>query len=153
MKIKIEKNIGKKTQLLCGFVFENSNKVLGMDEFDTKTTSVINQSIKDMEGKLGKISIIPILGQRSTQRILLAGLGKKEDMTKDTIRFVSGKIAQKAREIKIKEFSIIVPPNIVTDQTLSVAQIVEGSKMSLYKFDKFKTEKIESFSKSYSYCI
>ena len=142
MKIKIEKKIEKKTQLLCGFVFENSNKVLGMDEFDAKTTSIINQSLKDMEGKLGKINIIPISEQRSIQRILLAGLGKKEDMTKDTIRFVSGKIAQKAREIKIKEFSIIVPPNSVTDQTLSVAQIVEGSKMSLYKFDKFKTDKM-----------
>ena len=144
MKIKIEKNIGRKTQLLCGFVFENSNKVLGMSEFDTKITSVINQSLKDMEGKLGKLSIIPISGQNSIQRILLAGLGKKENMTKDTIRFVSGKIAQKAREIKMKEFSIIVPPNIVTDQTLSVSQIVEGSKMALYKFDKFKTEKADN---------
>ena len=108
MKIKIEKNIGKKTQLLCGFVFENSNKVLGMGDFDSKITSAINQSLKDMEGRLGKLSIIPIPGQNSIQRILLAGLGKKENMTKDTIRFVSGKIAQKAREIKIKEFSIIV---------------------------------------------
>ena len=142
MKIKIEKNIGKKTQLLCGFVFENSNKVLGMNEFDAKTASVINQSLKDMEGKLGKLSIIPTSGQNSIQRILIAGLGKKENMTKDTIRFVSGKIAQKAREIKMREFSIIVPPNIVTDQTLSVSQIVEGSKMALYKFDKFKAEKI-----------
>ena len=141
MKIKVEKNIGKKTQLLCGFVFENSNKVLGMEGLDAKTTSLINQSLKDMKGKLGKLNIIPISGQGYIQRILLAGLGKKENMTKDTIRFVSGKIAQKAREIKMKEFSIIVPPNIVTDQTLSVSQIVEGVKMSLYKFDKFKTEK------------
>ena len=64
-------------------------------------------------------------------------------MTQDTIRFVSGKIAQKARELKLKEFSIITPPNFVIDQISSVSQIIEGSKMALYKFDKFKTEKSE----------
>ena len=142
MKIKSENSV-KNTQLLCGFVLENSNKVLGLKKFDTKTTSAINQSLKDMEGKLGRFSIIPVPGKKPAQRILLAGIGKKENLTKDTIRNISGKIAQKARELKLKEFSIIVPPNVVIDQISSVSQIIEGSKMSLYKFDKFKAEKAE----------
>ena len=50
---------------------------------------------------------------------MIAGVGKKEDITKDTIRYVSGKIAQKARELKLKEFSIIVPPTFVIDQISS----------------------------------
>jgi len=142
MKIKSENSV-KNTQLLCGFVLENSSKVLGLKKFDTKTTSAINQSLKDMEGKLGRFSIIPIPGKKPVQRILLAGIGKKENLTKDTIRNISGKIAQKARELKLKEFSIIAPPSFVMDQTSSVSQIIEGSKMSLYKFDKFKAEKAE----------
>ena len=142
MKIKTESSTKKKTHLLCGFVLENSNTVLGLGKFDGKISPTINQSLKDMGGKLGKISIIPTPKGKPAQRILLAGLGKKENLTKDTIRFVSGKIAQKARELKLKEFSIIVPPSFVTDQISSVSQIVEGSKMSLYKFDKFKAEKI-----------
>jgi len=144
MKIKTESSTKKKTQLLCGFVLENSNKVLGLGKFDTKTSSAINQSLKDMQGKLGKSNIIPVPGKKHAQRILLAGLGKKENLTKDTIRLVSGKIAQKARELKLKEFSIITPPSFVTDQISSVSQIVEGSKMALYKFDKFKSEKIDN---------
>ncbi|MDH3736558.1 MAG: leucyl aminopeptidase [Nitrosopumilus sp.] len=144
MKIKTESSTKKKTHLLCGFVLENSNTVLGLGKFDVKITSAINQSLKDMGGKFGKISIIPAPKGKPAQRILLAGLGKKENLTKDTIRFVSGKIAQKARELKLKEFSIIVPPSFVTDQISSVSQIVEGSKMSLYKFDKFKEEKAGS---------
>jgi len=143
MRIRIE-NSKKKTNLLCGFVLENSTTVLGLEKFDAKTSSVIEQSVKDMEGKLGKLSIIPFSGKNSIQRILLAGLGKKENMTKDTIRTVSGKIAQKARELKIKEFSIIAPPSFVEDTISSVSQIVEGSKMGLYKFDNFKSEKSES---------
>ena len=142
MRIKSENSV-KNTQLLCGFVLENSNKVLGLKKFDTKTTSAINQSLKDMEGKLGRFSIIPVPGKKPAQRILLAGIGKKENLTKDTITNISGKIAQKARELKLKEFSIIAPPNVVIDQISSVSQIIEGSKMSLYKFDKFKAEKAE----------
>jgi len=145
VKIKTENSTKKKTSLLCGFVLENSNKVLGLPKFDTKTTSAINQSLKDMEGKLGKLSIIPIPG-KPVQRILLAGIGKKENLTKDTIRFVSGRIAQKARELKLSEFSIISPPSFVIDPISAVSQIIEGSKMALYKFEKFKTEKIETFS-------
>ncbi len=144
MRTKTESSTKKNTHLLCGFVLENSNKVLGLGKFDVKTTSAINQSLKDMGGKLEKLNIIPVPGKKSAQRILLAGLGKKENLTKDTIRLVSGKIAQKARELKLKEFSIIAPPSFVTDQISSVSQIVEGSKMALYKFDKFKTEKVDN---------
>ena len=144
MKIKTESSTKKKTQLLCCFVLENSNKTLGLGKFDAKTSSAINQSLKDMQGKFGKLNIIPIPGKKHAQRILLAGLGRKENLTKDTIRLVSGKIAQKARELKLEEFSIITPPSFVTDQISSVSQIVEGSKMALYKFDQFKTEKIDN---------
>jgi len=98
-----------------------------------------------MEGKLGNLSVIPMPGKKPVQRILLAGIGKKESLTKDTIRFVSGKIAQKARELKLSEFSIISPPSFVTEPTSAVSQIVEGTKMALYKFEKFKTEKVETF--------
>jgi leucyl aminopeptidase len=143
VKIKTESSAKKKTDILCGFVLEDSNKVLGLPKFDTKISSSISQSLKDMNGKLGKITIIPIPGKKQTQRILLAGIGKKENLTQDTIRFVSGKIAQKVRELKLKEFSIIAPPTFIYDSISSVSQIIEGTKMSLYKFDKFKTEKAD----------
>ncbi|MDC0896488.1 MAG: leucyl aminopeptidase [Nitrosopumilus sp.] len=143
MKIKTENSTKRKTELLCGFVLEDSNKVLGLPKLDTKTSFVINQSLKDMGGKMGKLTIIPVPSKKQAQRILLAGIGKKENITQDTIRFVSGKIAQKARELKLKEFSIIVPPTFVMDSISSVSQIIEGTKMSLYKFDKFKTEKVD----------
>jgi len=143
MKIRTGNSVKIKTSLLCGFVLENSNSVLGFGKYDAKTTSAINQSLKDMEGKLGRISLIPMPGKNPAQRILLAGIGKKENLTNDTIRHVSGKIAQKSRELKLKEFSIVTPPSFVMDSISSVPQIIEGCKMSLYKFDKFKAEKAE----------
>jgi len=141
MKIRVENpNNSKKTMMLCGFVLEDSDKVLGFEKLDSKVISSLKQSIKDMGGMFGKIAYIPSEGKMS-QRILLAGLGKKENFTNDTIRFVSGKIAQKARELKLKEFSIIVPPSSIVDPIFAVSQIVEGCKMSLYKFEKYKSKK------------
>jgi len=85
MKINSESSAKKKTELLCGFVLEDSNKVLGLPKFDIKTSSSINQSLKDMNGKLGKLTIIPIPGNKQTQRILLAGMGKKENLTNELL--------------------------------------------------------------------
>ena len=102
VKIRIENSAKKNTSLLCVFVLENSSKINGLPKFDVSTTSSINQSLKDMNGKLGKLGIIHTPGKKSSQRILLAGIGKEEEITRDTIRMVSGKIAQKAREMKLK---------------------------------------------------
>ncbi len=144
MRIKTENSTGKKTQLLCGFVLKDSVKVSELGKFDSRTTMAIEQSLKDMGGRFGRLDIIPVPEEKSAQRILLAGLGMKKNLTRDTIRSVSGRIAQKARELKLKEFSVIAPPSFVTDQISSVSQIVEGSKMALYKFDKFKAEKADN---------
>lgn len=142
MKIRLENpsNSKKKTAMLCGYVLENSDKILGLQNFNSKITSSVKQSINDMGGIFGKIAVIPT-NEKLTQRILLAGLGKKEDFTNDTIRFVSGKIAQKAKELKLKEFTIIAPPSSLIEPISSVSQIVEGCKMSLYKFEKYKSKK------------
>ena len=141
MKIQVENpSNSKKTAMLCGFVLENSDKILGLQNINSKITASIKQSINDMDGVFGKLSVIPTIGT-STRRILLAGLGKKENFTNDTIRFVSGKIAQKAKELKLKEFTIIAPPSSLIEPISSVSQIVEGCKMSLYKFEKYKSKK------------
>ncbi|GKS67134.1 putative cytosol aminopeptidase [Nitrosarchaeum sp.] len=126
--------------MLCGFVLEDSDKILGLQNNNSKITLSLKQSIDDLGGVFGKISVIPIIGT-STQRILIAGIGKKEKITNDTIRFVSGKIAQKAKELKLKEFTIIAPPDSLIESVSSVSQIVEGCKMSLYKFEKYKSKK------------
>ena len=141
MRIKTANSLKGKTSLLCEFVLENSKKISEIERWDAKTTLAINQTLKDMNGQLGKLSIIPTPDEKHAQRILLAGIGKRKDITVDSIREVSGRIARKARELKLKEFSIVVPQDIVTPQSLAVTQIIQGCKMALYKFEKFKTEK------------
>ena len=143
MKIKTDSSTKRDTELLCVFVLEGTNKALGLPKMDSKSYSMISRTLKDMEGKMGRLSTVPMPENNQIQRILFAGIGKKKDMTGDTIRLVSGKIAQKARELKLQEFSIVVPPSHVTETASAVSQIIEGSSMSLYKFDQFKSEKVD----------
>jgi len=147
MKIKIECSdpLSKKSELLCGFVLERSSKILGLDKINSKIIPLIKQSINDIKGEFDKILIIPTNNQLPVKRILIAGIGKKEKLTNDTIRFISGRFAQKANELKLKEFSIITPPSSVIEPSSSASQIIEGCKMSLYKFQKYKSKKDGGF--------
>lgn len=129
-----------RTELLCGFVHEGDNKILGLARIEKSISSEISQTIKDIGGKFGKLSIIPNKRECLPQRILVIGLGKKEKINNDTIRIVSGKIAQKARELKLNEFTVICPISSISEPE-AVNQIIEGVKLSLYKFEDFKAKK------------
>ena len=136
MKIRIGDKIDKSTPMLCGFIMEGSENILGAG--NTIKNEAVEQSIRDIKGTFGTVAVIP-LPHKPYRRILLAGLGKKERIDRDSIRFVSGKIAQKAAELRLNEFSVILPEPAV-DAVLAASQIVEGCKMSLYKFEKFKSK-------------
>lgn len=143
MRVSLEsvKPSKKRTAVLCGFVLEDTNQVIGLGKINSEIDSAIKDSIGEMRGKLAKISIINTLQRTPARRILLAGLGKKRKISNDTIRFVSGKIALKARELNLPDFTIIPPDSSVCEITLAASQIVEGSKLSLYSFDNFKADK------------
>ncbi len=129
-----------RTEMLCGFVFEGKKEVLGLSKIDKSISHDIVQSIKDIEGKLGKIAVVPI-SKNQPQRLLITGLGKHKKMNNDTIRFASGKIAQKARDLHLNEFTVICPPSSILKPEEAVSQIIEGCKLSLYKFEDFKSKK------------
>lgn len=151
MKVKCEnvKPLQKNTEMLCAFAFEDEDRILGIDKANSKIYDSLRQSIKETNSKLGKISVNKTMGEVKPQRILLAGLGKKEKFNADTIRFVSGKIALKVRELGLSEFSVIIPEIKNTEDVVVVKQVIEGIKMSLYSFDKYKKKsesKIQSLS-------
>ena len=118
------------TEMLCGFVREGEDRILGFGRI--KIPRAARQALADMKGKMGATSVVYAPGTQY-QRMLLAGIGP--DMEEDTVRFVSGKIAQKAAELGVKEFSIVSPDEA------SPSRIVEGVSMSLYRFDRFKSKK------------
>ena len=143
MRIKAEtvSPVKKRTSILCTFCFEDTNVAIGLGKLNKKIDQTISQSIKEINGKKGKISIIHSHKEILSERVLIAGLGKKNKLTSDIIRDVTGIITKKIYELKIKEFSIIIPEKISITNDQIISSIVEGANLSLYKFDLFKKEK------------
>ena len=143
MRIRAESVLSgkKKTEVLCAFCFEDTNAPIGLEKLNKKIDQTILQSVKEINGEKGKISIIHSHKEISSERVLIAGLGKKNKVTSDVIRDVTGIITKKINELKIKEFSIIIPDRTPIDNNQIISSIVEGANLSLYEFDLFKKEK------------
>ena len=143
MRIRAESVLSgkKKTEVLCAFCFEDTNAPMGLEKLNKKIDQTILQSVKEINGGKGKISIIHSHKEIPSERVLIAGLGKKSKLTSDVLRDVTGSITKKINELKIREFSIIIPEKTSIDNNQVISPIVEGANLSLYEFDLFKKEK------------
>lgn len=133
--------VKKKTKSLCYFVAEKSDLPLGFPKTAQKLTEAVREAIKETKAKLGTISIIHTHGLIPAQRILVAGLGPRHKITHESFRITSGKIAKKVSEIGLDEYSIVIPNNLPVNLKITTSAIVEGAKLALYSFDKYKKEK------------
>lgn len=143
MKIKVEetKPNKKKTAMLCSFVFEKSNEAISLGSLNSDLDNAIKEAITETKGKVGEISISHTLGKIPAKRVLIAGIGPKDKLTIDVIRDVSGNISKKAASLELPEFSLVFPYKLPFSTDSITKAIVEGTKLSLYSFDKFKKEK------------
>jgi len=143
MRIRAESILSgkKRTSILCAFCFEDANVPIGLGKLNKKIDEIVLQSVKETKGKKNKIAIIHSHKEIPAERILIAGIGKKNKITSDIIRDVTGNITKKIHELGIKEFTIIVPSKIPIKNDQVISAIVEGANLSLYDFDLFRKEK------------
>ena len=134
----------KKTQVLCAFCFEDENTPIGLGKFNKKIDQIVSQSVKEIKVKKNKITIIHSHKEIPAERILIAGLGKKNKMTSDIIRDVAGNVTKKIHDLGIKEFSIILPEKTSIKNETLISSIIEGANLSLYDCDLFRKEKNEA---------
>lgn len=143
MSVRVEgtNTAKKKTQALCYFVAEKSDTPYGFTKIDAKLSSTVKQSCKEIKGKLGSISVIHTLGIIPAQRIIVAGLGPQLKITHESVRLASGKIAKKASELGLVDFCVVLSNDLPVPIKIAAAAVVEGSKLALYSFDRYKKEK------------
>lgn len=96
--------------------------------------------IEDFEGK-EKQTVLIYTGEN---RIILSGLGLKNDLTLEKVRKATARGVKKTRSLKIRKIAI----EILQDQTLEGVQIEDiaraetiSSLLALYSFDKYFTKK------------
>ncbi len=139
VQVKIEKAKidQRQTSLLVIGVFEGEAEFSQSKELDPLIFASIKESLdsKEFRATVGSSLIVYTFGKGPMKKIMLLGLGKRDKFSDETARICAGKAAQKAKELGVKEFSMLQFSNL--DEGL-VESMTEGAALALYSFDKYK---------------
>lgn len=98
---------------------------------------------EEFEGKFGQFYVLPTYGKIPAKKVLIAGLGKREDFNFNKIRELSAKIVKQCASLKATTVvSILHGAGIAGFDPYECAKaIAEGTLIGNYKFLKYKTKK------------
>lgn len=100
---------------------------------------------KEFEGKTNEVLLYHTQGSVPAKRLVLVGLGKKNDVTLETIRQAMGTAAKRARQAKVGSFTVVLPT--VTPAGMSSVEVaqamVEGAILGSYQFTVYRTAAAE----------
>lgn len=106
----------------------------------------------DLTGKFKELTVFPTFDRVPGNRVMVVGLGRREDFTLDRVREVSAAAALRVRDMGLRTFATIVHGAGVGNLDLGDATeaVVEGTLLGLYRYTEHKTDndrkKIESFT-------
>ncbi len=100
---------------------------------------------KEFEGKANDVLLYHTQGSVPAKRLVLVGLGKKNEVTLETIRQAMGTAAKRARQAKAGSFTVVLPT--VTPAGMSSVEVaqamVEGAILGSYQFTVYRTAAAE----------
>lgn len=109
---------------------------------DEALDGAISELIADGEitGKRDN-ALIHTLGKMPAKRVVVAGLGKQEDFTANTLRDVAGDTARHLRGLGVKKAATIIHGAGIggMDPEEAAEALVEGTLLGLYNFRQHKT--------------
>lgn len=138
------------SDVLVVSIFEDEEKLSSVvEKLDITLDSLIsNYAIKKdkFKAKFGKTYLIHANGKIKSDKVLIVGLGKKDDFTLNKLREISSKIIQKCSTIEnCKNVSTILH-GVDTKRFMvhdAAQMITEGALIGNYIFDKYKSKKKE----------
>lgn len=135
-------------EMLVFYLYEENKKIhTALEPFDTSFNHAISELLKNKEfvAKLNNTCTLPTYGKFPSQRIMLVGLGKKEDITIDKIRQAAGTSVKTAQNMGIKKVTSIMDSMEISAQKTEewYQAFTEGVVLGLYQFKKYKETKPE----------
>ncbi len=109
-------------------------------------------STGDISAKFKDVNVFPSFDRIPGNRVMVVGLGKREDFTLDRVREVSAAAALRVRGMGLRTFATIVHGAGVGDLDLADAAeaVVEGTLLGLYRYTEHMTDddrkRIEAFT-------
>ena len=96
----------------------------------------------DFRGRTHEVLVHYPAPSQPIRRLILVGLGKREDLTKDTLREASALAAKKARDLGLE--TLYTALHRVARETVNLQDgaeaVAEGAQLGLYRFREFKTQ-------------
>jgi len=152
MDIKIRKSTPLQTKSSCLVlgVYEKTFSDPTLVELDQKLGGLLKQAQRSGEftAKRDEKILFQPAGHLPVERVLLIGLGKKEETSPDKIRRAAGNAMQQVIENKLGEATFKLP--LITKENVHTAQIqatAEGILLASYKYDRFLGEKAKKSRK------
>jgi leucyl aminopeptidase len=145
MKITVQKGELKNSMTRAAVVghFEDSKVLVGAAKtLDKSCNGLIGDLLKDgiFEGKLFETAVVNSKGLIKPERVIMVGLGKKDEFDPDKLRGAYSKAARTIRDLRITEFSTSLDFGKIKLGLDTVAEsAVEGVMLGLYQFTRFKT--------------
>jgi leucyl aminopeptidase len=102
----------------------------------------------DFAGKPGETALL--YGQQGRAlRLLLVGLGERDDATTERLRRAAATVARRARSLKLREAALSLPGLPNADAREAARAAAEGASLGLYRFTKHKSamdgDELETF--------
>ena len=97
---------------------------------------------KEFEGKANEVLLYHTQDKAPAKRLVLVGLGRKNQVTLETIRQALGSAVKRVRQAKVGSFAVALP-TVRPDgaSSLDVAQaMVEGAILGSYQFTVYRSE-------------
>lgn len=145
--MKIVCTTGKPEQIKSDVVvvFELQGRKTGdaLKKIDSAMVTEISRIMKveKYEPKLNSLLVINTFGRIKSGKIIVAGLGKEEKYTTESLRCAIGSAMKKARSVNAKSVVAVLPEIKSVSGFESAKAITEGGLLGLYEFKKYKTEK------------
>jgi leucyl aminopeptidase len=135
-----------RTPLLVVNLFEGMERPTGATAaVDEALEGLLTRLIEDGEvaGGLGEVTLVHNQADRArlaADRVLVVGLGKRDDFDLEAIRVAAATAARRARDLRLSRYATIVhgAGGGGLDPRQAARAVVEASVLALYSYDEFK---------------
>jgi len=117
------------TEDMKGRRYDDINKALGQS-----LKKILSSG--EFSGKTNEVFLLHTHGKIKPERILLAGLGKTKDVTREALRQAGGSAAAHLAKLKITDMAL--SSGLIASLKLRLTDFLEGCMLSQYCFEKYK---------------
>ena len=148
MEIRVEKAKAESypCELLLLFSFESPQPLEGsIQRVDAEWKGLITHLMKqgDFKGELFECRLLYSYGALPAKRILLTGLGKKEEFNLERWRGAASKAGQFIRDSGFKQFALPISEFNDLSKMELAESFVTGLLLGTYQFNEFKTQEMD----------